>query len=145
MKNAMIDDDDEVNANNDAATISPQPAQQQQQQQLGCCRRLCKIYSQYEFLILIVVGICIARAYPPLGAEYLQPEITATWVAVIFIFCKLALALDSIVCIEFLVDFLSLSLSSTVYCYSFVRNCLEDRRIQDSLSRSVCQLICPGL
>ena len=57
-----------------------------------CCQRLCKawwsIYAQYEFLILIIVAICLARAYPPLGAEYLQPQITSTWIAVVLIFSK---------------------------------------------------------
>jgi hypothetical protein len=55
-------------------------------------RRLCRFslqfYQQYEFLILIIISICLARAYPPLGAEYLQPQITSTWIAVVFIFCK---------------------------------------------------------
>jgi hypothetical protein len=39
-----------------------------------------------EFLILAVIAILLAKAYPPLGAEYLQPQITAKWIAVIFIF-----------------------------------------------------------
>lgn len=51
--------------------------------------RLIDFYWANEFLILIVVVILLARAYPPLGAEYLYPQITATWIAVVFIFSKL--------------------------------------------------------
>jgi sodium/bile acid cotransporter 7 len=58
----------------------------------SCCRRAWdkwwKFYAQYEFLILVIVAICLAKAYPPLGAEYLQPQITSTWIAVIFIFSE---------------------------------------------------------
>jgi len=45
-----------------------------------------KIYETNSFLILVVSAILIAYAYPPLGAIYLIPEITATWIAVMFIF-----------------------------------------------------------
>jgi hypothetical protein len=49
-------------------------------------QRFVKFYWDYEFLILVVVVILLAEAYPPLGAVYLAPQITATWIAVIFIF-----------------------------------------------------------
>lgn len=48
-----------------------------------CC---VDFYVTNEFLVLVVVVILLAKAYPPLGAKYLQPDITATWIAVIFIF-----------------------------------------------------------
>jgi hypothetical protein len=48
--------------------------------------RCIDFYWDNEFLILIVLVILLARAYPPLGADYLQPQITSTWIAVIFIF-----------------------------------------------------------
>jgi hypothetical protein len=51
-------------------------------------QRFVKFYWDYEFLILVVVVISLAKAYPPLGAVYLAPQITATWIAVIFIFSK---------------------------------------------------------
>jgi len=54
-----------------------------------------KFYSANSFLILVVVAICLARAYPPLGADYLQPQITATWIAVIIIFTLSGLSLKS--------------------------------------------------
>lgn len=45
-----------------------------------------KIYHKNSFLILVSLGILLAYAYPPLGATYVAPHITATWIAVIFIF-----------------------------------------------------------
>jgi len=50
--------------------------------------QFCNFYEEYEFLLLIVLAIALAKAYPPLGTDYLAPKITATWVAVIFIFGK---------------------------------------------------------
>jgi hypothetical protein len=43
-------------------------------------------YVSNQFPIHIMLAILLARAYPPLGAEYLQPDITATWIAVTIIF-----------------------------------------------------------
>ena len=57
-----------------------------------CWERLVKFYWDNEFVILVVIVILLARAYPPLGATYLYPEITATWIAVIFIFGTLLLS-----------------------------------------------------
>lgn len=60
-------------------------------QEPSSCRKVydwcVDFYFTNEFLVLVVVAILLARAYPPLGAEYLRPDITATWIAVIFIFC----------------------------------------------------------
>jgi hypothetical protein len=53
-----------------------------------CWSQFCNFYEEYEFLLLIVLAIALAKAYPPLGTDYLAPKITATWVAVIFIFGK---------------------------------------------------------
>ena len=55
-----------------------------------CRQRMIKFYWENEFVILVVIVILLARAYPPLGATYLAPEITATWIAVIFIFGTLS-------------------------------------------------------
>ena len=49
-------------------------------------RILHAFYQQNEFLILVVTAIGLARLYPPLGAEYVYPHITATWIAIVFIF-----------------------------------------------------------
>ena len=45
-----------------------------------------KLYATHTFLILVVCAILLAYAYQPLGATYLYPQITATWVAVMIIF-----------------------------------------------------------
>ena len=61
------------------------------------CRRVLnrctKFYWDNEFLILIVFVILVAKAYPPLGAIYLAPQKTATWIAVMFIFLLAGLGL----------------------------------------------------
>jgi hypothetical protein len=48
--------------------------------------RAISIYWMHEFLLLTIVAILVAKAYPRLGTEYLQPKITAKWIAVILIF-----------------------------------------------------------
>ena len=50
----------------------------------------CKVldfYQHYDFFILLVAVILLAFAYPPLGAVYLLPQITASWIAVMYSFC----------------------------------------------------------
>mmetsp|Transcript_608 Transcript_608/g.822 ORF Transcript_608/g.822 Transcript_608/m.822 type:complete len:325 (-) Transcript_608:53-1027(-) len=44
---------------------------------------------------MVVFPIIIAGASPPLGADYLQPQITATWVAVMIIFIFAGLGLKT--------------------------------------------------
>lgn len=51
---------------------------------IGKC--LCSLYKDNSFLILLLLAILVAYAYPPLGAKFLAPKITATWIAVIIIF-----------------------------------------------------------
>lgn len=46
-------------------------------------------YRRNEVFVLVVCAILLARAYPPLGAVYFAPQVTSTWIAVIFIFGKL--------------------------------------------------------
>jgi hypothetical protein len=48
--------------------------------------RVMQCAYDYDFLIGLIVVILLAKAYPPLGAKILKPKITATWVAVIYIF-----------------------------------------------------------
>jgi solute carrier family 10 (sodium/bile acid cotransporter), member 7 len=54
------------------------------------CRRWLRtvwtFYMDYQFPCHIVLAIALARAYPPLGAEYLKPKITASALAVAIIF-----------------------------------------------------------
>merc|ERR1711966_533961 len=59
------------------------------------CACLGAFYWKNEFLVLILLAILLALAYPPLGAIYLAPEITATWIAVVFIFLLVGLGLKS--------------------------------------------------
>ena len=67
--------DDEINeAPNDAPSMYP------------LLKRLWAFYAANNFLILIICAILMAYVYPPLGAVYLAPQITATWIAVVFIF-----------------------------------------------------------
>ncbi|KAL7574497.1 hypothetical protein ACA910_015858 [Epithemia clementina (nom. ined.)] len=47
---------------------------------------LCDVYKANEFVILILASILLARVYPPLGARYLAPKITAGWIYVCIIF-----------------------------------------------------------
>jgi len=55
----------------------------------------CQAYEKYSFLILVVIAVLFAKAYPPLGAIYLAPQITSSWIAVIFIFVLSGLGLKS--------------------------------------------------
>jgi solute carrier family 10 (sodium/bile acid cotransporter), member 7 len=48
-----------------------------------------------SFVLKAAVSIGVAKLYPPLGAHYLHPEITATWIAVICIFTLAGLSLKS--------------------------------------------------
>jgi sodium/bile acid cotransporter 7 len=58
----------------------------------------------------------LARAYPPLGAVYLAPEITATWIAVIFIFVMAGLSLKTS---EFANAFKQMRFNLFVQCFNF--------------------------
>lgn len=66
---------------------------------IGLCQKIwnrwCKIYKKNDFIIQVIIAILLARAYPPLGAEYLQPQITSTWIAVLFIFVLAGLGLKT--------------------------------------------------
>lgn len=58
-------------------------------------RRLLAFYLMFDFPIHILIGICLARAYPPLGAEYLRPQYTASWIATGIIFFLSGLGLKT--------------------------------------------------
>ena len=62
----------------------------------GCIQQWIQDFcASNSFLIKAVLAIGLANLYPPLGATYLHPEITATWWAVIFIFAMAGLSLKS--------------------------------------------------
>ena len=44
------------------------------------------LYRRNEVFILVLCAILLARMDPPIGATYVQPNITASYIAVIFIF-----------------------------------------------------------
>lgn len=44
------------------------------------------LYATNHFLIKAVLAIVVAKVYPPLGGQLLQPQITGQWMAVMFIF-----------------------------------------------------------
>lgn len=76
------------------------PAKVQQSDYAGSF--LCKlkdflheIYSAYEFPIHIVLSMVLAKLYPPLGAVYLAPQITASVIAVCLIFVIVGLGLKT--------------------------------------------------
>jgi sodium/bile acid cotransporter 7 len=87
---------------------------------VGFCRRatnrLIEFYWTNEFLILVVVAIALAKVYPPLGADYLQPDITATWLAVCFIFLMAGLGLKTE---EFSKAFQRIWFNLFVQCFNF--------------------------
>ncbi|EEC45933.1 predicted protein [Phaeodactylum tricornutum CCAP 1055/1] len=62
---------------------------------VSCTQRVIAFYWEQEFLLLVIAAILLARAYPPLGATYLAPDITATWLAVCFIFVMAGLGLKT--------------------------------------------------
>ena len=55
--------------------------------------RLVAFLKKNSFVLLILLAILLAYAYPPLGAVYLAPEITAGWICVILIFLLTGLTL----------------------------------------------------
>jgi sodium/bile acid cotransporter 7 len=52
-------------------------------------------FTANSFLVLVALAIGLAWLYPPLGATYLCPQITATWVAVVFIFFMAGLSMKT--------------------------------------------------
>lgn len=78
--------------------------------------KICDFYTSNSFLILVVVAILLAYAYPKLGAEYLYPQYTATWVAVIIIFFLSGISLKSE---EFKNAFQRLGFNAFVQTYNF--------------------------
>jgi hypothetical protein len=123
---APANDDDAVEVDiKDIDTLSVEKEdvdeKEKEQPDVGCCRRsltrVMEFYWTYEVLVLIVIAICIARAYPPLGAVYLQPDITATWLAICFIFLVAGLVLKTE---EFSKAFQRIWFNLFVQCFNFL-------------------------
>ena len=85
-----------------------------------CHKRLYQkwqaIYAKNSFLILVVIAILLAYAYPPLGATYLAPQITATWIAVMFIFILAGMGIKTE---EFAKAFQRLYFNIFLQCFNF--------------------------
>jgi hypothetical protein len=47
-----------------------------------------EFFNAYDFPILLLAAIGVAKASPKFGAVHLAPQYTATWIAVALIFCK---------------------------------------------------------
>lgn len=69
--------------------------QQPQEKPPSLLTRMGQIYNVHEFVILVLASILAARAYPPLGAYYVAPKITAGWIYVCFIFLLAGLGLKT--------------------------------------------------
>eukprot|EP00546_Thalassionema_frauenfeldii_P021803 CAMPEP_0178905628 /NCGR_PEP_ID=MMETSP0786-20121207/6381_1 /TAXON_ID=186022 /ORGANISM="Thalassionema frauenfeldii, Strain CCMP 1798" /LENGTH=227 /DNA_ID=CAMNT_0020577257 /DNA_START=97 /DNA_END=777 /DNA_ORIENTATION=- len=84
--------DDKLKSENDRSKIG---LNNDQSRSHTCRRKLKELYEENEFLLLILIAIVGAKIYPPLGAEYLYPDITADWISVMFIFLLAGLALKT--------------------------------------------------
>ena len=82
----------ETDSGGNGAAVNVQEGGEPQSQRT-LLRRAVDFYWKQEFLILVVLAIPLARAYPQLGAVYLKPKITATWIAVVLIFLLSGLSL----------------------------------------------------
>lgn len=93
---------------------------EEEEANLSRCSRWTKLFVNFcndnHFLILFVVAILLARAYPPLGAIYVAPHITATWIAVVVIFLLSGLNLKSS---EFKYAFKQVSFNFYIQFYNF--------------------------
>lgn len=114
-------DMDESTVHNEADVTTSTPAEEpgnseEKEKPISCARRLIKFYWEQEFLIMTAVAILLAKAYPPLGAVYLKPEITSSWIAVciIFLLCGLCLKTE-----EFKNAFLNIYFNVTVQVFNF--------------------------
>jgi sodium/bile acid cotransporter 7 len=78
-----------VEEKNASGSVPTEQKQDEEEEKSKCQRYMQRIFAFYvsnQFPLNVILAILLARAYPPLGAEYLQPEITATWIAVAIIF-----------------------------------------------------------
>ena len=120
---------DDSNSGSDAANKIPESSEeevcdtrsvpnQQTSQAAKVGAMILAFYHKNDFSIHILVAIGLARAYPPLGAEYLAPDITAKWLAVCIIFFLAGLGLKTS---EFLkVIFQHIPFNIFIQIYNFV-------------------------
>lgn len=83
------DEEEDLNSNKNKGTKEQEDATEPPEQpQRTCVQAIKHSYFQNQFLIHLLIAICVARAYPTLGVKYVAPKITAGWIAVAIIFCK---------------------------------------------------------
>jgi solute carrier family 10 (sodium/bile acid cotransporter), member 7 len=58
-------------------------------------QKLQSIYTENEFVLLIALAIFLAKCNPSIGIKYMYPQITAKYIAVIFIFLLSGLSLQT--------------------------------------------------
>ncbi len=58
-------------------------------------QRMLKCAAANSFMLVLIVTILFAYAYPPLGATYLVPKVTSNWIAVIIIFFLSGIKINS--------------------------------------------------
>jgi len=75
------------------------------------------LYTKNSFLLLLLTAILLAYAYPPLGAKYLAPKVTATWIAVVLIFLLSGIKIKSE---ELSKAFQSFRFNLFVQCFNFL-------------------------
>eukprot|EP00546_Thalassionema_frauenfeldii_P007816 CAMPEP_0178924044 /NCGR_PEP_ID=MMETSP0786-20121207/17100_1 /TAXON_ID=186022 /ORGANISM="Thalassionema frauenfeldii, Strain CCMP 1798" /LENGTH=428 /DNA_ID=CAMNT_0020598695 /DNA_START=174 /DNA_END=1460 /DNA_ORIENTATION=+ len=111
--------DDEEEPPTSTTVNDTTPEEQSSQTKNKCQSSLscfCNFLKTNEFVLLILLVILLAYAYPPLGAIYLAPQITATWIAVIFIFLLSGIKLKSE---EFAKAFSNIYFNAFLQLYNF--------------------------
>ena len=108
--------DTEMVEKKDEEVIETTAEEEESAEKSTLCQRLVDFYWANEFLILVGLSIALAKAYPPLGATYLVPEITANWIAVCLIFFMAGLSLKTE---EFSKAFLRLRFNLLIQVFNF--------------------------
>jgi hypothetical protein len=88
VKDQKDEDEDDRHVSSSA---SPPQQQQQPPAPKSLLQNIIAFYWEYQMLIHILMAIGLARLYPRLGVDFLAPQITATWLAVMIMFCTLKL------------------------------------------------------
>jgi solute carrier family 10 (sodium/bile acid cotransporter), member 7 len=80
------------------------------------CTEVQSFLREQELLLLILAAIGLARIFPIPGVYWVHPEITATWLAVVFIFILAGLGLQTS---EFAKAFQNVRFNVTIQFFSF--------------------------
>ena len=65
-----------------------QEEEEDEKRNLTWKEKLIHFYEAESLLVEVALAIVLAYVYPILGAQYLFPDVTAHWIAVIIIFCE---------------------------------------------------------